>query len=292
MIEIFNTISNIAKNLEENVFVNCQNFIKPELGNEQIHQDVYQYCSHVIEKEFSLSKSVKAVVGKDRKGLDSKRQRTFRKKINENGKFLISYVAIDNVDLLDVNFSLGTIFGVYLNSFEADSLRAAIYITYGPTFQLIFASKDEGVKFFSFEHGVFVQKESFVLKDKGNINSPAGDMKTWSREHKELVESFFNEGYRLRMSDSLCLDTHQILFKRGGIYSSPKTQKDPHGKLEVIFEAFPMAFIIEAAQGSAIDGQKRILDIKSPTIHQKTPIYFGSKKEIARVFSKLKTGEQ
>lgn len=149
MIEIFNTISNIAKNLEKNVFVNCQNFIKPELSNEQIHQDVYQYCSQVIENEFSLSKSVKAVVGKDRKGLDSQRQRTFRKKINENGKYLISYVAIDNVDLLDVNFSLGTIFGVYLNSFEADSLKAAIYITYGPTFQLIFASKDEGVKCFS-----------------------------------------------------------------------------------------------------------------------------------------------
>lgn len=80
MIEIFNTISNIAKNLEKNVFVNCQNFIKPELSNEQIHQNVYQYCSNVIEKEFSLSKSVKAIVGKDRKGLDAKRQRTFRKK--------------------------------------------------------------------------------------------------------------------------------------------------------------------------------------------------------------------
>lgn len=291
MIEIFNTISNIAKNLEKNVFVNCQNFIKPELSNEQIHQDVYQYCSQVIENEFSLSKSVKAVVGKDRKGLDSQRQRTFRKKINENGKYLISYVAIDNVDLLDVNFSLGTIFGVYLNSFEADSLKAAIYITYGPTFQLIFASKDEGVKCFSFEHGEFVQKESLVLKDKGNINSPSGDMKTWSPKHKVLIQSFFDEGYRLRMSDSLCLDTHQILFKRGGIYSSPTTQKHPNGKLEVIFEAFPMAFIIEAAQGSAIDGQKRILDIKNPTIHQKTPIYFGSKKEVARVFSKLKTGE-
>lgn len=59
MIEIFNTISNIAKNLEKNVFVNCQNFIKPELSNEQIHQDVYQYCSQVIENEFSLSKVLK-----------------------------------------------------------------------------------------------------------------------------------------------------------------------------------------------------------------------------------------
>jgi fructose-1,6-bisphosphatase I len=291
MIEIFNAISNIAKNLEEHVFVNCQNFIKPGLRDEQIHQDVYQYCSQVIEDEFKYSKSVKAVVGKDRKGLDTNRQRTFRKKINENGKFLISYVAIDNVDLLDVNFSLGTIFGVYLNTFEGNSLKAAVYITYGPTFQLIFASKDEGVKFFSFEHGEFVQKESLELKDKGNINSCAGDMQTWSKEHKELVDGFFNEGYRLRMSDSLCLDTHQILFKRGGIYSSPATQKDPQGKLEVIFEAFPIAFIIEAARGSAIDGHQRILDIKSPTIHQKTPMYFGSKKEVARVFSKLKASE-
>ncbi len=79
----------MQKKLEKNVFVNCQNFIKPELSSEQIHQDVYEYCSKVIEDEFRLSKSVKGVVGKDRKGLDSKRQRTFRKKINENGKFFL-----------------------------------------------------------------------------------------------------------------------------------------------------------------------------------------------------------
>lgn len=285
MIEIFNTISNIAKKLERNVFVNCQNFIKPELSSKQIHQDVYEYSSKIIEEEFSYSRSVKGVVGKDRKIVDAKRERTFRKKINEKGKYLVTYVAIDNVNLLDVNFSLGTIFGVYLNTLEGDSLKAAIYITYGPTFQLIFASKDEGVKFFSFEDGVFVQKEPLTLKEKGNINSPAGDVKSWTSEHKALVRSFFDEGYRLRFSDSLCLDTHQILFKRGGFYSSPKTEKYPNGKLEVIFEAFPIAFIIEAAQGKAIDGQKRILDIKSPTIHQKTAMFFGSKKEVARALS-------
>ena len=94
---------------------------------------------------------------------------------------------------------------------------------------------------------------------------------------------FFNDGYRLRFSNSLALDTHQILFKKGGLYSAPATTSNPNGSLNVIFEAFPIAFIIELAEGGAISQNGRILDIKSPSLDQKTPIYFGSKFEITKV---------
>jgi fructose-1,6-bisphosphatase I len=105
----------------------------------------------------------------------------------------------------------------------------------------------------------------------------------WTLSHKSLIESFFAEGYRLRFSDSLTLDTHQILFKKGGIYSSPKTESAPNGELELLFEAYPIAFILELVNGEAIDGVQRILDIKAEDLHQKTPIYFGSKYEIEKV---------
>ena len=121
------------------------------------------------------------------------------------------------------------------------------------------------------------------LNEKGKINSTAGKRSEFSKEHIELLDSFFNEGYRLRFSNSLALDTHQILFKKGGLYSSPATASNPEGTLNVIFEAFPIAFIMELANGAAIDGNKRILDIKSPDLDQKTPIYFGSKAEIKKV---------
>jgi len=275
MIEVYNAITNIANIIEKDVFIGYDNFTGENKTPEQIHNDVYQYCATIIEKEFEYLKSVKGIIGKDKKQFCA---------VNpEKGKYLVSFVAIDNIELLDVNFSLGTIFGIYENEFDPKNLKAAIYITYGPTFQLVFASKDEGVKYFSNEHGEFIQQDPLELEQKGKINSTAGIRSEFSQDHIDLINSFFEEGYRLRFSDSLSLDTHQILFKKGGIYSSPATRSNPNGTLELIFEAYPIAFIIELANGEAINGKERILDISSTELHQKTPIYFGSKEEIAKV---------
>lgn len=278
MIEVFNAVSNIAEIIEKDVFKGCQNFFSKDLSFDKIHDNIYTHCTNIIEDEFEHIKTIKGAIGKDKKQYCA---------INPNGRYLISYVAIDNVNLLDLNFSLGTIFGIYEESFEAKNLKAAIYITYGPTFQLVFASQSEGVMYFSHEHGEFVQQDPLTLKEKGKINSTSGIVNEWSVKHKELMESFFNEGYRLRFSNSLALDTHQILFKKGGIYSAPATALNPDGELEVVFEAFPISFIIELAGGKAVDGKGRILEIESPELHQKTPIYFGSKSEVERVIDSL-----
>lgn len=279
MIEVYNAITNIANKIEKNVFIDYHNFTDPTKTEEQIHANIYEYCLQIIEKEFEYSKSVKGIIGKNKKQFCS---------INEKGKYLVSCVAIDNIELLDLNFSLGSIFGIYENEFEAKNLKAAVYITYGPTFQLVFATQSEGVKYFSNEHGEFVQQDSLVLQNKGKINSTAGKNDEFSSQHRILLDNFFNEGYRLRFSNSLALDTHQILFKKGGIYSSPSTISNPDGTLECIFEAFPIALVIELAGGEAIDGTKRILDITNTELHQKTPIYFGSKDEIEIVKSTFK----
>jgi fructose-1,6-bisphosphatase I len=151
---------------------------------------------------------------------------------------------------------------------------------------VVFASKDEGVKFFMFKDNQLVEQEPFTLNSSGKINSTAGIQKAWDTKHKALMESFFQDGYRLRFSDSLVLDTHQILFKKGGIYSNPASLIDPNGKLELVFEAYPIALIIELAGGKAIDGYKRILDIQHNTLHEKTPIYFGSADEVQRCYLK------
>jgi len=274
MIEVFNAISNIAVHIEKDVFQSCTNFLNVNKSDEEIHHDVYEHCRTIIEREFEQVKSIKGAMGKNKKELCT---------INTNGKYLVSYIAIDNSELLDVDFSLGSMFAIYENELNAASLKASIYITYGPTFQVVFASKEEGVKFFSYKNNELVQKESFTLESKGKINSTAGIQSQWSPEHKALIRSFFDDGYRLRFSDSLTLDTHQILFKKGGIYSSPATTSNPNGIVELLFEAYPIAFIMELVNGEAIDGKQRILDIESTDFHQKTPIYFGSKDEIQRV---------
>ncbi|MGM0518479.1 MAG: hypothetical protein ACQERD_02410 [Campylobacterota bacterium] len=274
MIAVFNAITNIAEDIEKNVFTDCDKFISSGLSDEQMHDRVNEYCSKVIRTEFKKVKSVHGFIGKY-----SKKYTT----INENGKYKISYVAIDNLDLIDVDFSLGTIFGIYENHMDAFHLKAAMYITYGPTFQLVFASKQEGVIYFSYENGEFIEQDPLKLENSGKINSTGGLPNEWTSEHKELIDSFFNEGYRLRFSDSLALDTHQILFKKGGVYSSPATKSFPDGVHDIIFEAFPISYIIEEAGGRAISHKGRILDMTNVSIQQKTPFYFGSKKEIQAV---------
>lgn len=278
MIEVFNSIANIATHIEKDVFKNCSDFLDTTLDEKQIHQNVFNHCQKIIESEFDKTRSVKEVLSQD-----SKQYCT----INKTGKYIIAYKAIDNIELLDVDFSLGSIFAIFENEISSQTLKAAAYATYGPTFQLVFASKSEGVKFFNYEDGEFLQQESFTLNEKGKINATGGDVRTWSKVHKELVQSFFEDGYRLRFSDSLALDTHQILFKKGGIYSNPQTQKDAQGKLELLFECYPIAFILELAGGVATDGVKRILDKNIEDIHQKSALYFGSKTEMERVKSYL-----
>ncbi len=267
MNKIFNMIANIAIGIEQEVFGNY---------NDQSNDEIYDYCNNLIKKECLLNHSIKAIISQDSKQLET---------INSDGKYILSYVAIDNIDLLDVNFSLGTIVAIYEDSIIAKNLKYSCYITYGPTFQIVFASKENGVEFFSFDGKVFIEQNSFTLENKGKINSQGGDVTTFSKEHKQLMQNFFDDGYRLRFSNSLSLDTHQILFKRGGIYSSPSTQKNPNGILDLVFEAYPMANIVELAGGEAIDDKKnRILDINlEDDISKKTPIYFGSKDEIGIV---------
>jgi fructose-1,6-bisphosphatase I len=274
MNNVFNAITNISKTIEDKVFTNYDEFVVADDLN-QTNTNVQQYCDDIAKKEFKLISSIKSIVTQDDKKTEV---------LNENGRYIISFIAIDNIDLLDLGFSVGSIFGVYDDHIEGHSLVASCYVTYGPTFQLVYATKDLGVEFYAFDGKDFIDVKPFQLENKGKINSTDGDVTTFDENHKKLIQGLFDEGYRLRLSNSLALDMHQILFKRGGLYSSPKTLKDPAGRLDLVFEAYPIAFIVELAGGEAIDGTQNISDVKlEGNISKKTPIYFGSKYEIGKV---------
>jgi len=262
MIEVFNTISNIAKRVKKEVLDSSSALI------DENPEDINTHCAKIIEKEFEWVKSVKAIIAKDKKQFCN---------VHHQGKYLVSFVAIDNPDLVCLDYSVGSIFGIYENELNPRNLIAAIYIAYGPTVQLVYASNAENVKLFCLEHNEFIQKDEISLKEKGKINSCAGDVQKWSKEHKALIDSFFNEGYRLRMSDSLVLDTHQILLKQGGIYSNPDM------KFEHIFEAFPISYIVTLASGKASNGLVNILELQDFDLHSKTPLFFGSGYEMSKI---------
>jgi len=274
MDKVFNAITNIATSIENNVFTNYDQFVVAD-DLVQTNINVQQYCDNIAKEELKSVSSVKAIVTQDDKKTEV---------LNEDGRYIISFIAIDNIDLLDLGFSVGSIFGVYDKEIEGHSLIASCYATYGPTFQLVYANEETGVEFYAYDGEKFIDVKPFTLENKGKINSTDGDVATFDEKHNKLIQGLFDEGYRLRLSNSLALDMHQILFKRGGLYSSPKTQKDPNGRIDVVFEAYPIAYIIELAGGEAIDGVNNISDIKiDGDISKKTPIYFGSKYEIGKV---------
>lgn len=266
-------MQNILKNIED-IAHTIENSVFKKYNDFSLNNQIVDFCNTTIKDIFKKNSDIKAIVSKDDFELNS---------LNKDGKYIISYVSIDNLSLMDLNFSVGSIFTIYEDKIDPSSIVASAYITYGPTFQIVFSKKDSEVEFYFYDGDKFIQKDSIKLEQKGKINSTGGDVSSFTPLHKELMQSFFDEGYRLRFSNSLALDLHQIVFKKGGLYSSPSTKKDQNGILTLVFEAYAVSFIVENLGGKAIDGKNRILEIAFDDIAQRSPIYFGSKYEIDRV---------
>lgn len=271
--DIFETIKACASYIEgvigesEGEYFDSQN----QTGDTQLKADVK--ADLIIEKEFSKLDCIKAMCSEE------KEECVF---VNPNGRYHLAYDPLDGSSLVEVNLSVGTIYGIYEGDFDGKNLVAAAYVCYGPGIELVWADS-EGVKFFTYQFGNFEYKKDLMLKEKGKINSPGGTQQFWYPHHKALIDGFFAEGYRLRYSGGMVPDIHQILIKGGGLFSYPGAGDKPQGKLRLAFEVLPFAFIVEKAGGTATDGKQRLLDIKPEHYHATSPAFFGSRYEIEKV---------
>jgi fructose-1,6-bisphosphatase I len=222
----------------------------------------------------------------------------FDDEISNQSKYVVMFDPVDGSNNIDVNISIGTIFGVYKRlskkgacCTKEDFLQAgtkqvaAGYIVYGSSTMLVYATRrgvngftldpsigefclshpnmqcPEDGKIYSVNHGNFFQYEDFVKK-----YITACQQKT-----KE------NGGpYSQRYFGSMVADLHRNLIK-GGIFMYPATADNRNGKLRLQYECNPFAFIIEVAGGLATNGSQRILDIVPSALHERTPIFIGSK---------------
>lgn len=197
------------------------------------------------------------------------------------------YVTADPLDgssLVDTNLAIGTIIGIHDNSFFGkgrETMVAALYITYGPLITMVYSAGKGTHEFVLNREGEYVlSQEDIRLKDKGDIYSLGGIRMDWTPEHLRFVENLESLGYKLRYSGGFVPDINQILIKNGGIFTYPALKKSPKGKLRLLFELQPMAFLIEAAGGMATDGKRSILDIPVEDLGQRCPIYIGSRFEV------------
>jgi fructose-1,6-bisphosphatase I len=240
-------------------------------GDTQLKLDIKSDL--IIEEEFAKVLSIKEIVSEEKED---------KTPLHDNGIYGIGYDPLDGSSLIDVNLSVGSIFGIYEGGYDGKHLKAAVYVVYGPRVELVIAEDD--VKMYRLnKNNEFVFIKEIKLKEKGKLNAPGSTQMCWEPKHKALIDAIFADGYRLRYSGGMVPDLHQILLKGGGLFSYPATSDVPKGKLRLIFEVFPFAFVYEKAGGEAIDGKRRVLELSPSHPHDTTPCFFGSKTEIERV---------
>ncbi|HNS56875.1 MAG TPA: class 1 fructose-bisphosphatase [Smithellaceae bacterium] len=199
-------------------------------------------------------------------------------------KYIVTADPLDGSSLVDTNLAIGTIIGIHKESvFDTgkNTMVAAIYITYGPLITMVYSAGFGSHEFVLNREGEYVLSQNNIkLKEKGSIFSPGGLRNEWTPEHLKFIEALEQDGYKLRYSGGFVPDINQVLIKKGGLFTYPALQKAPQGKLRLLFELQPMAFIMEQAGGRATDGKEDILSLKVQNVDQRSPIYIGSTTEV------------
>ncbi|MEK8052117.1 class 1 fructose-bisphosphatase [Ideonella sp. DXS22W] len=222
------------------------------------------------------------------------------------GEYLLLFDPLDGSSNIDVNVSIGTIFSVlrkvtnHRGVDESDFLQpgkqqvAAGYCVYGPQTTLVLTVGD-GVVMFTLdrETGSWVLTEDDVQipADTKEFAINMSNMRHWAPPVRKYIDECLagKEGprgkdFNMRWVASMVADVHRIL-TRGGIFMYPWDQREPNkpGKLRLMYEANPMAFIVEQAGGAATNGLQRILDIGPTKLHERVSVVLGSKNEVERV---------
>jgi fructose-1,6-bisphosphatase I len=222
------------------------------------------------------------------------------------GRYLLLCDPLDGSSNIDVNVSVGTIFSILkapddaAEPTEADFLRpgteqvAAGYCLYGPSAMMVLTT-GEGVSMFTLDRDI---GEFLLTRENVTIDADTKEFAinaSYQRHWDDPVRRYIDEclagedgprgkNFNMRWVASMVAEVHRIL-TRGGIFMYPKDTKDPSkaGKLRLLYEANPMAFIVEQAGGAATTGRERILDLTPEGLHQRVPVILGSKTEVDTV---------
>jgi fructose-1,6-bisphosphatase I len=222
------------------------------------------------------------------------------------GEYLLLFDPLDGSSNIDVNVSIGTIFSVLkapsgMNTPTEEAFLqpgsqqvAAGYAVYGPQTVLVLTTGN-GVQCFTLDREmgswVMTQNAAKIPEDTKEYAINASNARHWYPPVQRYVDEMnagksgpLGKDFNMRWIASMVADVHRIL-TRGGIFMYPADARDPDkpGKLRLMYEANPMAFIVEQAGGAATDGRQRILDIQPGKLHQRVAVFLGSKNEVERV---------
>ncbi|CAN0619057.1 Fructose-1,6-bisphosphatase class 1 [Burkholderia multivorans] len=221
------------------------------------------------------------------------------------GEYLLVFDPLDGSSNIDVNVSIGTIFSVLRcpdgqQATEQSFLQpgteqvAAGYAVYGP--QTVFVlTTGNGVNCFTLDREVgswvLTQSNMQIPEDTHEYAINASNARHWYEPVKRYIDELNagkegprGENFNMRWIASMVADVHRIL-NRGGVFMYPADKRTPDrpGKLRLMYEANPMAFLVEQAGGAATNGTQRIMEVQPTGLHQRVPVFLGSKNEVERV---------
>ena len=229
---------------------------------------------------------------------------------SEDGKYVLTIDPLDGSGNVDVDGTMGTIFGIYrrlsgragrpaeLVDFlqPGRDLVAAGYVLYGPSTMFVY-TVGGAVNGFTLDRSIgtffLTHPEIRVPEGVGSYSVNEANETEWDEPTRSMVAAFRQQESKCgprqaRYAGALVADVHRTLLK-GGVYMYPSTRSKPDGKLRLLYENAPLALVIEHAGGVATDGTQPILDIKPTELHQRTPLYIGSRGDVDEVHRLLGT---
>ena len=253
-------------------------------GESQLKLDVL--ADRIIRKRMTHTGVIASIASEEREEIQV---------IDPDGKYSVAFDPLDGSSLVDVNLAVGTIVGIYEG---ADVLKpgremvAALYVLYGPRCTLVY-STGNGTHEFAMNalmEYTLVQ-EDIKVAEKGNIYAPGGTRNKYTPAVEAFVSHLEERGSKLRYSGGFVPDINQVLIKGQGVFLYPHLKDLPSGKLRLLYELNPMAFLLEQAGGSASNGRMPILDIQPEGIDHREPVFIGSKNDVAKVEELIRTLE-
>lgn len=274
-------------------------YILGAAGNENIQGEQQQKLDVFANNQFIKALKGRKVIC----GIASEENDDFIE-INREGSYVVAMDPLDGSSNIDVNVSIGTIFSIYKRKSEVgspvteeDFLQkgteqvAAGYVVYGSSTMLVYTTGN-GVNGFTYDPGIGVfilshpnmtvpAKGKIYSMNEGNFYKSSKGIQEYIK-YAQTIDPPTNRPYTARYIGSLVADFHRNLI-RGGIYLYPATDSSPKGKLRLLYECNPLAFIMEQAGGKASDGKQRIMEIQPTELHERVPYFVGTTEMVTKV---------
>jgi fructose-1,6-bisphosphatase I len=279
------TISEGVRMIHENIS-SCESGLagtENATGDQQMALDIL--ANNLLEKELTKNDNIFMYASEEKETT---------KELHKNGEYSIAFDPLDGSSLIDTNLAIGTIFGIYESQKfigqKGKDQACAGYAIYGPRTTLFISfgdtlngfTLDKNKNFILSHKDIQVQEDSKIFSP-GNLRASMDHP-----QYLDVLHSWIASNKTLRYSGAMVSEINAIFCKKQGIFTYPPCNKNPKGKLRLLYECAPMSFLAEAAGGVSVNHEnENITDIEITDIHQRTPIFIGSKNEVNKVISML-----